>query len=354
MAAPYEALPVLQRTQGWLDARDDGVGASEAAAALGLSRWESRYSKWGQKLHLVPPPEPTLAMEIGTATEELNAARFEAETGFRTRKVRRLLRSKARPHLLASLDRDVVGEDAVLEEKWTERGEGYGEPGTDEVPDEVLCQVVQQMAVTGRSRAYVSVLFGGRRHGIYVVDRDQVAEEALLEGIDEFWGYVQRRIQPPVDGSDATLRALAAAYPRDSGEELEADEQARRLLAELRLQTDVRDTADGAIAELKAQLQSVMGPASALIAPGIGRVTWKAAKDSEVTDWKALAQVYGRTVDTLASELRQHVPSLALEGVDVSTDEGLALVHESLRAIYTTTKPGSRRFLPRWEEETNG
>lgn len=304
MAAPYEALPVLQRTQGWLDARDDGVGASEAAAALGLSRWESRYSKWGQKLHLVPPPEPTLAMEIGTATEELNAARFEAETGFRTRKVRRLLRSKARPHLLASLDRDVVGEDAVLEEKWTERGDGYGEPGTDEVPDEVLCQVVQQMAVTGRSRAYVSVLFGGRRHGIYVIDRDPVAEEALLEGIDEFWDYVQRRIQPPVDGSDATLRALAAAYPRDNGAEIVADDPG--IAAALARLLDVRDEIAEREAEakgLRAVLEAAQGDAGLLTVPGLGQIRWAGwVKGS--TKWKAVAESLHGELAQVISETR--------------------------------------------------
>lgn len=335
MAAPYEALPVLQRTPGWLDARDDGVGASEAAAALGLSRWESRYSKWGQKLHLVPPPEPTLAMEIGTATEELNAARFEAETGFRTRRVRRLLRSKARPHLLASLDRDVVGEDAVLEEKWTERGDGYGEPGTDEVPDEVLCQVVQQMAVTGRSRAYVSVLFGGRRHGIYVVNRDPVAEEALLEGIDEFWDFVQRRIQPPVDGGDATLRALAAAYPRDNGLEVLAEgTQAAFDLDELLAVRDAISTAERRKNDLQAAIEAAMGEASVLVAPGIGRVTWKAPAVGPVA-WRKVAEALHE--DLRATEL----------GADVRPLDEIA-------AMYRGTP--TRRFEPRREreEETNG
>jgi predicted phage-related endonuclease len=44
--AAAEALPVIQRTPAWVAARREGIGASEAAAAVGLSRWQSPVSLW--------------------------------------------------------------------------------------------------------------------------------------------------------------------------------------------------------------------------------------------------------------------------------------------------------------------
>ena len=93
-----------------------------------------------------------VAMQIGTALEPMIAKLYEVETGVSARRVNRLQRSKAHPWMLASLDRRRA-DGRLVELKWTERGVGYGEPGTDEVPDEVLVQLVQQMAVTGAPAA---------------------------------------------------------------------------------------------------------------------------------------------------------------------------------------------------------
>ncbi len=321
MTAAYESLAVIQRTPAWVEARERGIGASEAAAALGLSRWESPYALWARKCGLVPAPEPTVAMQIGTALEPMIAGLYRAETGIALRRVNRLLRSKAHPWMLASLDRR--GADGRLVElKWSARGDGYGEPGTDEIPDEVLVQVVQQMAVTGAASADVGVVRGSRFDIYGPILRDPAAEQLVVEGTHDFWGHVERREQPPVDGSDATARALAAVYPKDDGEELVADAIGCELLRQLREETAIRDDAAGSIAELKAQLKSVMGPASALSAPGIGRVTYRATKNVTEIDWRAMAE--------------QWLP-------------GPRVIAE-----FTTTKPGSRRFLPRWEEESNG
>jgi putative phage-type endonuclease len=321
MAATHEALPAIQRTPEWLEARQHGIGASEAAAALGLSRWESPYALWARKCGLTPPPEPSIPMQIGTALEPMIAGLYQAETGIALRRVNRLLRSKAHPWMLASLDRR--GEDGRLVElKWTARGDGYGEPGTDEVPDEVLVQVVAQMAVTGAASADVAVVRGSRFDIYGPIRRDADAERLVIEGTEAFWGHVTRREQPVVDGSDATARALAAAYPDDNGEELLAGDDVAELARHYRHATGLRDELESEIAALKAQLQAVMGPATALVIPGVGRITWKATKGRAETDWRAMAEQW------LPSP--RHV------------------------AEFTTTKPGSRRFLPRWEEETNG
>jgi putative phage-type endonuclease len=329
-AAAADALPFIQRTPAWVEARRDGIGASEAAAALGLSRWQSPVSLWAHKLGLVPETEQTLAMRTGTVLEPYLAELYTEATGLRIRRANRLLRSRRHPFMLASLDRRAG--DRIVELKWTARGDGYGEPGTDEVPDEVLAQVIHQMAVVDAAAADVAVLVGGADFRRYTVTRDLEAEAVLVDAEREFWRHVEERTEPPVDGSLATQRALAELYPRDNGIEMVADADAAAALLALR---DVR--ASIAVHEenerrLRAALEAAMGEAAVLVAPGVGRVTWKATKDSQVTDWKAVASDF-RTL---------------LAGTEVgASTEGL----DAIEAQHTTTKTGVRRFVPRWEQE---
>lgn len=42
---------------GWLEARKDGLGASDAAALLGLSPWKTNVQLWEEKCGLVIPED---------------------------------------------------------------------------------------------------------------------------------------------------------------------------------------------------------------------------------------------------------------------------------------------------------
>lgn len=318
VAALAEALPVIQRTPEWIEARQQGIGASEAAAALGLSRWESPYSLWARKLGLVPPVESNLAMEIGAITEPLNAARYAERVGVPVQRRNRLMRSKAFPFLLASLDRRRP-DGELVELKWTERGDGYGEPGTDQVPDEALCQGIQQMAVTGAPAVHFSVLFGGRRHEIYTVRRDLDAEATVIERLAAFWQHVVDRTEPPLDASDSTLATLRAIYPRDNGEVLEAGAELTEDLLTLRGVKAAAKALEAQEKALRIRIDAAFGAASEVVMPGIGRATYRAPKDSTVVAWQAIA-----------------------EALDAS---------QELIAEHTTTKPNSRRLDLRWDQE---
>ena len=280
MAATAEYLSVVQRTPEWIEARQNGIGASEAAAAAGMSKWESRYSLWARKCGLVPPPETSLAMEIGTLTEPLNAARYAEAVGMPVRRVNRLMRSKSRPFALASLDRRRA-DGRLVELKWSERAEGYGEPGTDEVPESVACQVTHQMFVAGAESADVSLLTGAREGvRVYTVRWDRDFAEALLDREADLWRHVEDRTEPELDGSDATLDALAAAYPREETPDLlPADGDTAAALAAYLDVSDAIAAHEGNRKALRAALEAAIGTAAGVEARGVGRVTWKATKD---------------------------------------------------------------------------
>jgi putative phage-type endonuclease len=352
-AARTRVIPVAQRTPEWLAARENGIGASQAAAACGLSPWQSRIGLWAEKLGLVPPDPENVPMRIGSALEPLIADLYSEATGTKVRRVNQLRQHPTHDWMLASIDRRAGRRPVEL--KYSHRGVGYGEPGTDQVPDHVLVQVLHELAVMDEDEADVAALLGGRRDvQIYTIKRQAAAERLIVEREAELWEHVQSRTEPPLDGSDATLEDLARIYDRDDGEvmeQLETDAGGRALLALRQVETNLA-AVEARKKAIRAEIEALMGTASKLVVPGVGSVTWKNPKDSTVVAWEGIATSYRQTVDTLVRALRAHEPELALEGMDVSTDEGLEQVHAAVLSLFTTTKANSRRFGPaRFEED---
>lgn len=342
-------VPVRQRTPEWVEARKDGIGASEAAAALGISPYESRLSLWARKLGLIPPPEENLPMRTGTFLEPLIAELYTEATGVKIRRANQLRKHPVHDFMLASLDRRAGRKPVEL--KYSARGTGYGEPGTDEVPDEVLAQVLHQLAVTDEPEGDVAALIPGRAEvQIYTIRREAAAEAAIVEEEAVLWDHVRSRREPPLDGSEATRRALAQIYDRDDGTTIVADEATSELLGRLRIAQANLDRWQLVKDEAQAAIKAYMGEHYRLEAPGVGEVTWKRFERS-TTSWKTLAQVYARTLDNLAREARTAIPELTLDGIDVSTDAGLEQIHAALLALYSETKPADRFGPPTFTEE---
>jgi len=338
-------LPVRQRTPEWLAARENGIGASQAAAAIGVSEWQSPIGLWAEKLGLVPPQAETPSMRIGTALEPLIASMYTEATGVKIRRANNLRQHAEHAFMLASLDRRAGRKPIEL--KFSARAVGYGEPGTDEVPDDVLVQVLHQLAVLGEPEGDVALLKPGAAGVlIYPIRRTPEAEAAIVERESAFWDHVQTRTQPDVDGSEATRRALAAMYPR--GAELATIEADPKTAAAMYALRDVRrqiDAYEASRDELEAEIQAAMLAAGAerIVAPGVGDIPWRPVKDRETTDWKAVAADLRSSYDLALSLYAAGDP------IDV---EGVRAWLEDVVPQNTSSKPSKPRFgPPRWEVE---
>lgn len=302
--------------EDWLEVRKNGIGGSDAAAAVGLSPYMSPLELWliktGRDANL-PRPDPQDTSEPiywGTLLEPIVAASYTKQTGNKVRRVNAVLQHPTIPFMLANVDREVVGcRDVQLLECKT-AGEFGARLWRDGVPEYVQLQVQHQLAVTGRQAADVAVLICGQKLEVHRVERDDALIARLIELEAAFWRYVEADQPPPADGSDSADRALRCLYPGVGGTvDFTGDRNLSATFADLvavRADIEARQHVE---AQLKQSIAQAMGEADRAEFE-TGSVSYKRSKDGSGVDLKRL--------------LADH-PQLATQ--------------------YATTKPGSRRFL---------
>lgn len=301
----------------WLDVRKQGIGGSDAAAAVGLNPYKSQLELWLEKtgrdaeLRKPDPDDESQPIYWGTLLEPIVAAHYTKRTGNRVRRVNAVLRHRDIPFMLANIDREVVGASDVAILECKTAGMNGARLWRDGVPEYVQLQVQHQLAVTGKAAGDVAVLICGQELQIHRIERDDALIARLIELEQRFWRYVETNTPPPADGSDSAASALQCLYPRDTGATADFSEDRNLSAAFADLVTVRAEIADRVKleAQLKQRLQQAMGLATKAVFE-TGSVSWKRSKD-------------GTGLDT--DKLVQDQPDLLQR--------------------YPLTKPGSRRFL---------
>lgn len=273
--------------EDWLRYRRQGIGSSDAAAAVGISPYVSPLELWLVKtgrdegLTKSDPNDDTSPMFWGTALEPLVAEHYARRTGHRVRRNNAVLqhRDPDKAWMLANIDREIVGHPEVQILECKTAGEFGARLWRDGVPEYVQCQVQHQLAVTGKRAADVAVLICGHELRIHRIERDEALIASLIELERRFWEHVVNDTPPPVDGSESSGLALQALYPADQGEtmDLREDLALAETFARLISVRDQLDAHKATEALLKQQIQERMGEASRALFPG-GSVSWKRAK----------------------------------------------------------------------------
>lgn len=261
MLATHEDGTQLTR-EAWLTLRRQSLGASEAAAALGVSPYVTPVELWQRKLGIAPEQPETEAMRWGTLLEPLILAEYQARTGRRVVATQEYRVHPDHPHLTATLDGRC--EDGRLVEIKTASAwaREWGAEDTDEVPEPYLVQVAQQMAVTGADTADVVVLIGGQRLRIYNVPRNDRLVDLVVEEGTRFWRCVERRSPP--DWGRRTASDLAAVYPGCEGEAAWSLEDAERItgfLDQIEVDKHAAKVIEARIEDNKAHVLKAMGTA---------------------------------------------------------------------------------------------
>ena len=266
----------------WLTVRRQGIGSSDAAAAVGLNPYKSQLQLWMEKtgrdgaLPVVDPNDDQSPMYWGTLLEPIVAAHYTRRSGHRVRRVNAVLQHPEHSWMLANIDREVVGASDVQILECKTAGIHGARLWRDGVPEYVQLQVMHQLAVTSKQAADVAVLLGGQELQVFRIERDDtlIAQLVVLE--QQFWGYVERDQQPPADGSASAELALRCLYPRDSGTTLDfsTDLEMSGVFSDLLAVREVITTQTALESQLKQRIQQRMGEATRAVFE-IGEVSWK-------------------------------------------------------------------------------
>jgi putative phage-type endonuclease len=242
----------------WHQLRRAGVTASEIAVVMGISPYESPFSLYWQKVndwrwegneytsagqHL----EPSIAdwwLTQGPDRHTMHAGLY-AHTD--------------RPWQLATPDRiiiDIWGKDiALLECKWVAYSwDGWGEPGTDDVPVHYRAQALWQLDTLGVDEVHFAALGpGGFRS--YLVRRDEADLELMWVAGAKFMERLEKGDPPPLDSHTATLGALKKLYPTVGTGEVEVSPE---LATKYRIARAAKKVAEERIAECEAEIRHLL------------------------------------------------------------------------------------------------
>ena len=279
--------------EAWLQIRQQGLGSSDAAVAIGLSPYKSPLSLWLEKTHRKTPDDLSEKEAViwGTVLEPVLASVYAERTGKKVRRVNAVLQHTDYPFMLANLDREVLDPTGrgVLEIKTA--GYHSAPQWEDGVPVAYQCQVLHQLAVTGHAWADVAVLIGGQDFRIYRIHRDDDKIADLIQREAQFWQCVTNDQQPEPDGSDDAGQALQWLFPRDDGQTVDLSESAEynALFSELLHVRQSKEETERQESQIKQRLQVALGSATAAVFQQ-GRITWRKAKDRLVPDLDKLSQ----------------------------------------------------------------
>lgn len=298
----------------WLQVRQQGIGSSDAAAAVGLHPYKSPLQLWLEKTGRVgtdgtltndtlpsnaPSPLPDDGpLYWGNLLEPIVAAHYTKRTGHRVRRINAVLQHPDHPWMLANIDREVIGASDVQVLECKTAGIQGSRLWQDGVPEYVQLQVLHQLAVTGKQAADVAVLLGGQEMQIHRIERDEAMIRHLIDLEASFWRHVQEDRPPPADGSDSSAQALLSLFPSDHGTTVDLSDD----LVMSALFSDylgVRQQLQRFVAQeaqLRQSLQQRMGEATRLRFEQ-GSVTWKKVKDAQVLDGERLARDHPHLVE---------------------------------------------------------
>lgn len=281
-AVTEQATEILDAAEylspAWYEQRRTSVSASEVAAILGLSPWQSAFDLWWLKRTGETSESENRAQRRGRRYEALILEDFADEhPEFHVAPVG-LVRNNERPwqtctpdglvlEMQAWLEDEVVANEhdygppsplAVIEAKTAGSRDGWGEPGTDGIPVYYRTQVLWQMDTLGLNVAYVPVRFGFD-YAEYVVEYDEADVTLMREAAETFLESVREDRMPDPDSHKATTRRLKRLHPELVDDEVPVP---ATLVRQYQRARALRNAAQDRMRLAENRVRTLLGPAS--------------------------------------------------------------------------------------------
>lgn len=286
--------PVTDHSADWYNQRRQGIGGSDAAAVLGYSRWHSAYDVWRSKIADVADADNE-ATRRGTRREPELVREYCNLTGKTVYKAPHLIHPSI-GYVHANLDGIIPGE-RVIEAKTARRSDGWGEPGSEDIPIDYYLQTQHYMMVAvaldlipaADPLCDIFVSITGEAIQCYTITGNKELWAAMLTKYADFWRHVTDLTPPDnldvfeqVDLLPPSVNASKCAEPYI----VERVDDMRKMLQKL---SDLEEIIKGR----KAELTLFAGECDTVLnADGSTLYTCKTSKPRQTVDADLLRRKY--------------------------------------------------------------
>jgi putative phage-type endonuclease len=194
--------------------RSSGIGASEAAAACGLSPYQQTAELYLRKVGEAPDIETTEAMLFGTCIEAGGIRFFSELNNIPVKYPMPTVRHPEHAFMLATPDAEITSDEGLeFKSMGWQLARQVEQYGLADICPQYVLQAQQQMACMGWQVVRLVALVE-RTLKEWPIERNERLINTMIEREGVFWDHVQRRICPDIDFTKAgALRAVEALYP---------------------------------------------------------------------------------------------------------------------------------------------
>lgn len=271
-------------TKKEIEMRKTGIGASEIAAVIGISRWRTPMDVWLEKTGAIETPDLNDNPHIywGNRLEDVVASEFARRNGLKLTKKTTTRHAEA-PWMLATPDRLIYDDKGELigglecKTAGSRSADQWGEEGTDDIPFEYILQVTQNMLVFGLKEWNVAVLIEGSDYREYKIPlSQQIADNIFAHGTAFWFGNVVSKVAPEARTAGDVVNLYRESNP---GKVVEADAMIVQACTSLAAAKIALDHAEKRVEGLSTQIKAFMGNADTLKDPFENTVlaTWKSS-----------------------------------------------------------------------------
>jgi len=272
-------------TNEQIEIRKTGIGASEAAAAIGVCPHRSPMHVYAAKTGTPVLFEESEPVEWGNRLEPVIADKYADVHGIELFNPQTTFRHRHHDWMIASPDRLVFIPDTrgkvdygvEIKSAGFRQYDRWGDTA-DKLPPEYYVQVSWCMAVLDVPRWDMAVLLAGQEYREYQIERDMEFEKLLIEKAAEFWNnHVLKRVPPKADAMEATRVALSHIYQSHGGDWVGSGPEMDMIADDLKAATAAKDAYAERVDELKNKARAYIGENEGVIGDW-GKIGWKADK----------------------------------------------------------------------------
>jgi putative phage-type endonuclease len=288
----YEVIPVEINTPEWLELRRQGIGGSDCAGIMGMSKYEDStpYQIWLEKTGQGEPKKIEEWHKRGHILESAVLKWYNQQNTLLTAEpVSAIFRSTKYPWMQFTPDAVLPCHSRNVQVKTSRLSDEWGDPETDQVPKDILIQCQHEMIILGAPVTDIPVLTFGLEFQKYVVKADKEIQEAIIEEERRFWHeHVLRKVEPLI----TTSEDIKKRYPFSNGKATTATTEDFQNYIELKRVREESDAIEVKKHQLEILIKKSMGDFESIENSGKTLATWKTTKPGQKFDIDTFKQVY--------------------------------------------------------------